>query len=62
MGTSLLIFRTNQWTGFYIIGTSVIKELKLTRYWKIKFVGMSETAIERFSSKKVYFKTRQNLD
>ena len=25
--TSPLIFRANQWTGFYIIGTSVMKEL-----------------------------------
>ena len=24
--TSLLIFKANQWTGFYMIGTSVIKE------------------------------------
>ena len=26
--TSLLICSANQWTGFYIIGTSVMKELK----------------------------------
>ena len=26
--TSPLIFRGNQWTGFYMIGTSVMKELK----------------------------------
>ena len=26
--TSLLICRTNEWTGFYMIATSVIKELK----------------------------------
>ena len=25
--TSLLIFSANQWTGFYIIGSSVIKEV-----------------------------------
>ena len=26
--TSLLISRLNQWTGFYMIGTSVVKELR----------------------------------
>ena len=26
METSPLIYRANQWTGFYIIGTSVMKE------------------------------------
>ena len=26
-----LIYRANQWTGFYMIGTSVIKELKKYR-------------------------------
>ena len=28
METSLLIYRANQWSGFFIIGTSVMKELK----------------------------------
>ena len=27
--TSLLIYRTNKWTGFYMVGTSVMKDLKL---------------------------------
>ena len=27
METSPLIFRANQWTGFYVIGASVTKEL-----------------------------------
>ena len=27
--TSPLICRTNQWTGFYMIGTSVMKELNI---------------------------------
>ena len=27
MQTRPLIFRANQWTGFYMIGTSVMKEL-----------------------------------
>ena len=27
--TSLLIYRTNKWTGFYTVGTSVMKDLKL---------------------------------
>ena len=30
MEISPLIFSVNQWTGFYMIGTSVIKELKGT--------------------------------
>ena len=29
METSPLICSANQWTGFYMIGTSVMKELKL---------------------------------
>ena len=28
METSPLIVRENQWTGFYMIGTSIVKELK----------------------------------
>ena len=30
MEASLLIYRANQWTGFYMIGSSVMKELKST--------------------------------
>ena len=30
METRSLICRANQWTGFYMIGTSVMKELKIT--------------------------------
>ena len=35
--TSLLICRSNQWTGFYFKGTSVMKELKtgLARLWDL---------------------------
>ena len=32
--TSLLICSANQWTGFYMIGTSVIKELNILTYEK----------------------------
>ena len=28
IGTSPLIFRANQWTGFYMISASIMKELK----------------------------------
>ena len=31
METSPLICSANQWTGFYIVGTSVMKELKIFR-------------------------------
>ena len=31
--TSRLISRTNQWTGFYMIGTAVMKELSLIYRW-----------------------------
>ena len=29
METSLLICRANQWAGFYMVGTSIMKELML---------------------------------
>ena len=31
--TSPLICRVNQWTGFYMIGTSVMKEVRSPRYF-----------------------------
>ena len=31
--TSTLICKTNQWTGFYMIGTSVVKELNCKKNW-----------------------------
>ena len=30
--TEVPIFRENQWTGFYMIGTSVMKELQVQQY------------------------------
>ena len=30
METGPLLYRANQWTGLYIIGTSIIKELRRT--------------------------------
>ena len=35
--TSPLIYRANQWTGFYMIGTSVMKELN----WKKNIKSLS---------------------
>ena len=35
--TSPLICCPNQWTGFYVIGTSVLKKLKLLRQLKLQF-------------------------
>ena len=31
--TSTLICKTNQWTGFYMIGTSIVKELNCKKNW-----------------------------
>ena len=35
--TSLLICRANQWTGVYMIGTSVMKELKASNFFILMF-------------------------
>ena len=38
METSPLICRADQWNGFYMIGTSVMKELKLSFQIKIRVI------------------------
>ena len=35
--TSPLVCKANQWTGFYIIGTSVLKELNTEHQWVLYF-------------------------
>ena len=40
--TSPLIFRTNQWTGFYMISASVMKDLKILSLNALETVGLNQ--------------------
>ena len=64
--TSTLICRANQWTGFYIIGTSVIKEWKKSLFhenaqWKYYLLVTWINFKLNFNLNSVYKKTLKNF-